>query len=296
MSVAAAARAVPGRRRARAGSVRRRRRASVTLRYAALLLVFLVSIGPFLWQLSTSLKGATENIFSYPPKLLPASPTLGNYAKVADVIPVWRYVGNSVLVAGACTLTNCLFGAMAGYALARMRFRGRDAVFGLLLAALIVPFEVIMISEFLVVRSLGLTNSLVGVVLPSAVSVLSVFILRQAFVSLPRELEDAAVVDGASEWQVFWRIGVPAVRGSLAVVAVMSFVFAWDDFLWPLIVLRDSSRYTLTVGIAFLQGTFSADQRLIAAGTMIATVPLLVLFALLQRQFFRGVGEGAIKG
>jgi multiple sugar transport system permease protein len=165
-----------------------------------------------------------------------------------------------------------------------------------MISTLIIPFEVIMISVFLVARSLHVTNSLVGVILPGTVSVLSIFIMRQAFVALPREMEEAATIDGANEWQLFWRVALPQVRGQLAVVAIFSFMFAWDDFLWPLIVLSDPSKYTLTVGLQFLSGTFSADQRLIAAGTIIALAPLLVLFALLQEQFFRGVERSGIKG
>jgi multiple sugar transport system permease protein len=261
-----------------------------------LVFVLVITVGPFLWQLSTSLKGPQENIFQFPPQLLPQDPTLSNYAEVARVIPLWRYVLNSGVISVVSMVTNCLFGAMAGYALARMRFRGRDTMFAFMVATLIVPFEVIMISVFLVARSLNLVNTLAGVILPTAVTVLSIFIMRQAFLALPRELEEAAIIDGANEWQVFWRVAVPSVRGQLAVVGIFSFMFAWDDFLWPLIVLRDPEKYTLTLGLEYLSGTFSADQRLIAAGTIIAVLPLLALFAALQKQFFRGVGQGGIKG
>ncbi|NED94899.1 carbohydrate ABC transporter permease [Phytoactinopolyspora alkaliphila] len=265
-------------------------------RYVLLLVVLAVTVGPFAWQVSTSLKGLGENIFAFPPQLVPDEPTLRNYARVAEAIPLWRYLGNSTIVATAVTLTNCLFGAMAGYALARMRFRGRNALFAAMIATLIIPFEVIMISVFLVTRGLGLINTLAGAMLPLAISVLSIFIMRQAFLALPREVEEAARVDGAGEWQTFWRIGLPSVRGSLAVVAIFSFMFAWDDFLWPLIVLRDPQNFTLTVGLVFLENQFSADQRLVAAGTVISIIPVLALFVFLQRQFFRGVGQAAVKG
>lgn len=270
--------------------------AGIGVRYGLMLFVLAIMIGPFLWQLSTSLKGPAENIFQYPPQLIPQQPTLSNYVEVARAIPLWRFIFNSTVVSVASAFTNCLFGAMAGYALARMQFRGRNMLFAFMIATLIVPFEVIMVSVFLVTRTLGLLDTLVGVILPTAVTALSIFIMRQGFLALPRELEEAAIVDGANEWQLFSRIAIPSVRGQLAVVGIFSFMFAWDDFLWPLIVLRSPENYTLTLGLEFLSGAFSADQRLIAAGTIIAVVPLVLLFVALQKQFFRGVGQGGIKG
>lgn len=266
------------------------------LRYGLLVGVLVLMMGPFAWQFITSIKGPAENIFSYPPQLIPQSPTLDNYLTVAETIPVWRYITNSLIVATASAFTNAVFGAMAGYALARLRFRGRGLAFGAFLATIIIPFEVVLVSAFLTARALGLVDTLAGVVLPTAVTGLSVLIMRTAFLALPREIEEAAVIDGASEWQRFRRIGLPAVRGSLSVVAIFSFVFAWDEFLWPLVVLSSPDNFTLTVGIQYLSGTFTSDQRVIAAGTMIAVIPLLVLFFVLQRFFFRGVGEGAVKG
>jgi ABC-type glycerol-3-phosphate transport system permease component len=273
-----------------------RKVAGVTGRYVLLLVVLVVTVGPFAWQISTSLKGVTENIFAFPPQLVPSEPTLRNYARVAETIPLFRYLLNSTIVAVTVTVANCLFGAMAGYALARMQFRGRNVLFAAMIATMVIPFEVIMISVFLVARNMGLVNSLAGAILPLAISVLSIFIMRQAFLALPREVEEAARVDGASEWQTFWRVGIPSVRGSLAVVAIFSFMFAWDDFLWPLIVLRDPEVFTLTVGLVFLENQFSADQRLVAAGTIIAIIPVLTIFVILQKHFFRGVGQAAVKG
>ncbi|MCC5948044.1 MAG: carbohydrate ABC transporter permease [Nitriliruptoraceae bacterium] len=275
---------------------RHRRVLGVAGRYVLLILVLFISVGPFLWQISTSLKGPEENIFAFPPTLIPESPTLNNYLAVMDSLPLGTYLLNSAYVSIGAVIGNCLFGAMAGYALARMRFRGREGLFAMMIATLVIPFEVIMISVFLVTRDLGLINTLTGALLPVALTVLSIFIMRQAFVSLHPEIEEAARVDGAGEWQLFWKVAMPSARGSLAVVAIFSFMAAWDDFLWPLIVLRDASKFTLTVGLVFLDGQFSADQRLIAAGTIIAIIPVLALFIALQKQFFRGVGQAAVKG
>ena len=267
-----------------------------SIRYLLLAALFVLLAGPFLWQLSTSLKGATENVFAYPPQLLPAHPSLDAYAKVAEAIPVWRYIGNSLVVATVSAAANCIFGAMAGYAMARMRFRGRKVAYFAFLATIIIPFEVIMVSVFLTVRNMGLVDNLLGVILPTAVTGLSVLLMRNAFLAFPRSIEEAALVDGAGEWQRFWSIAMPSVRGTLTVVAIFSFMFAWDDFLWPLIVLKNPDNFTLTVGIQYLSGTFSRDQRVIAAGTMIAVIPLIAGFFALQKHFFRGVGEGAVKG
>lgn len=267
-----------------------------TGRYLLLLVVFAIAIGPFLWQLSTSLKGVSEDIYSNPPQFVPADPTLSNYDRVAGVIPVWDFALNSLIVAVANVVSNCVGAAMAGYALARMRFRGKRYALLAFIFALLVPGETIMISQFLMMRSAGLTDTLVAVVLPGAVSALNVLLMRNAFAALSHEVEDAAMIDGANAWQRFIRVAVPSVKGTIAVVAIFSFMFSWDDFLWPLIVLRDPGNYTLTIGLNYLQGTFASDQRLVAAGTIIAVVPLLLLFVSLQRYFFRGVGEGAVKG
>ncbi|MFI6091215.1 carbohydrate ABC transporter permease [Streptomyces sp. NPDC051218] len=268
----------------------------IVLRYVLLLAVLALMIGPFLWQLSTSLKGPHENIFSSPPEFLPSSPTFHNYERVADTIPVWDYALNSLKVAAANVVTNCVGATLAGYALARLRYRGRRAATIVFILAMLVPVEGIIIAQFTTMRELGLNNTLIGVLLPGCVSALNVLLMRNAFLNLPYEIEEAAYVDGANVWQRFLRIALPAVKGTLAVVAIFAFMGAWDDFLWPLIVLSDPDRFTLTIGLNYLHGTFANDERLVAAGTVIAVLPLIVLFACLQRYFFRGVGEGAVKG
>ncbi|MEW2497328.1 carbohydrate ABC transporter permease [Streptomyces nodosus] len=268
----------------------------LVLRYALLLVVLVLTVGPFLWQLSTSLKGPTENIFSSPPSFLPAHPTLHNYERVADTIPVWHYALNSLTVAGASVVTNCVGAALAGYALARLRYRGRRGTALVFILAMLVPAEGIIIAQFTTMRDLGLNNTLIGVLLPGSVNAMNVLLLRNAFLQLPHEVEEAAFVDGANVWQRFFRIALPSVKGTLAVVAIFAFMFSWDDFLWPLIVLSDPSKFTLTIGLNYLHGTFANDERLVAAGTVIAVAPLMLLFACLQRYFFRGVGEGAVKG
>ncbi|WP_234430772.1 carbohydrate ABC transporter permease [Streptomyces sp. NRRL F-4489] len=268
----------------------------LVVRYVLLLGVLALTIGPFLWQLSTSLKGPGEDIYRFPPSLLPQRPTLANYGAVAEVVPVWDFALNSLRVAAASVLTNCAGAALAGYALARLRFRGRRVALLVFLAALLVPAESILVAQFLTMRQFQLNDTLLGVVLPGSIGALNVLLMRNAFAALPPEVEEAAFVDGANAWQRFTRIALPSARGTLAVVAVFAFMGAWDDFLWPLIVLSDQSKFTLTVGLNYLHGTFADNQRLVAAGSVIAVLPLIVLFACLQRSFFRGAGEGAVKG
>jgi len=267
-----------------------------TLRYTLLIFVLLITVGPFLWELSTSLKGAGEDIYTTTPQFFPHQPTLHNYVRVAEAVPVWRYIGNSLIVAALTVGGNVVFSTLAGYAIARLRFRGRTIVLGLFLSTLVLPGEVTIISQFVTIRDMGLADSLLGVALPGMVAALNVLLLYNAFRMLPDDVDQAAVVDGANAWQRLTRVALPAVRGTLAVVAIFSFIGAWDDFLWPLIAITTPEKYTLTVGLQYLSGTFTQDQRLIAAGTMIAFIPIAVIFSVLQRYFFKGVEEGGVKG
>ncbi|MFD4934337.1 carbohydrate ABC transporter permease [Streptomyces virginiae] len=274
-------------------AARRRHRIALAARYATLVLMLVVMLGPIVWQFLTSVRGRTENVYD---GVLPARPTLDNYVRVADSFPLLQYVGNTLTVAVLAIASNMLFAAMGGYALSRAGWKGRRIVFTVLVATLMFPFESVMISMFLTVREMGLVDTLIGVWLPGAVSVLNIMIMRAAFLAVPREVEEAAVLDGAGEWTRFTRVFLPAAKGALAVVCITSFMGAWDDFLWPLLVLTDSDHYTLQLGLKTLAGATTVnDQRLVAAGAMAALVPMMLLFFALQRFFFKGVGEGAVK-
>ncbi|MFG2483626.1 carbohydrate ABC transporter permease [Streptomyces virginiae] len=274
-------------------AARRRHRIALAGRYATLVLMLVVMLGPIVWQFLTSIRGRTENVYD---GVLPARPTLDNYVRVAESFPLLQYVGNTLTVAVLAVTSNMLFAAMGGYALSRGAWKGRRIVFTVLVATLMFPFESVMISMFLTVREMGLVDTLIGVWLPGAVSVLNIMIMRAAFLAVPREVEEAAVLDGAGEWTRFTRVFLPAAKGALAVVCITSFMGAWDDFLWPLLVLTDSDHYTLQLGLKTLAGATTVnDQRLVAAGAMAALVPMMLLFFALQRFFFKGVGEGAVK-
>lgn len=270
--------------------------AGVAGRYAALIFMVVVSVAPMLWQLSTSLKSPAEDVYAATPRLLPEHPTLANYAEVLRQVPVLDFASNSLLVAVMGVAGNVVFATLAGFALARLRFRGAKLVLGLLMATLLLPNEATIISQFQTVNNLGLTNTLFGVALPGLAGTVNILLMRNAFQAIPREMDDAAIIDGATTWQRLLHIGLPAVKGTMAIIAVMTFIGAWDDFLWPLLVLQDPGDLTLTVGLAYLDGHFAGDPRTIAAGLMISLIPILVLFVALQRYFFRGLQEGGVKG
>lgn len=274
----------------------RKKAPGMVLRYAILLIMLVIMIGPFLWQLSTSLKGMGSDLYSMPPQFIPEDPTLAAYGRVGEVVPVWRYVLNSFIVAGGAVVGEVIGATLAGYALARLRFRGVKLALSVFLMGILIPGEVILIAKYLLTQQMGLNNTLLGVILPTVVGSLNVLLMRSAFMAIPHAMDEAAMLDGANAWQRFRHIALPSVKGMVTVVAIFSFVGAWDEFLWPLIVLSDQNLYTLTVGLNFLQGTFTNDPRVVAAGTIIAIVPLIILFFSLQRYFFRGIGEGGLKG
>ncbi len=264
--------------------------------WLGLLALAVLTVGPFLWLLVTALKGGSENIFAYPPSLWPAQPTLDNFRQVWEAVPFGRYFFNSVLVAVVSVALNLIIASLAAFPLARMRFRGREPFFVLILATMMIPLPVIMIPLFILSQRLGLLNSYAGLILPTAVSAFGIFLMRQAFLAIPREIEEAAVIDGASPWQVFWQVMLPLTKPSLATLAIFVFVGSWGDFLWPLIVLKDPDLYTLPVGISYLAGTFSANWRLIAAGSVLSIIPIVAVFIGLQRFFIGGQTAGAVKG
>ena len=277
-------------------SIRRRHLVDTALRMAALTLLIGLTVGPFLWLLSTSLKGAGENIYAFPPNLLPQEPTLSNYVKVFESQPFGTYLRNSVVVALISVTANLLLASLAAYPLARMDFRGRGIVFGVLLATMMVPFQLLMIPVYELALALGLHNTTVGLVLPHACTAFGIFFMRQAFMSVPRALEEVALIEGVSRLRIWWFVMLPLVRPSLATLAVFSFVAVWGDFLWPLIITDDPAYFTLPLGVNRLASTFSMDWRLVAAGAVFSIIPILLVFTFSQRYFIEGAMKGAVKG
>jgi putative chitobiose transport system permease protein len=264
--------------------------------YVVLSTVALITVFPFLWILLTSLKGPADAIFSTPPQFLPNDPTLDNYGRVLDALPIPAFFANSILATVAVTVLNTLVAALAAYPLAKLRFRGRDAIFYMLLGTLIVPVQLTFIPSFvLAVNVFHYYDALPSIILPNLASAFNIFLLRQAFRGIPDDLVDAARVDGAREWRIWWQIMVPLARPTIATVAIFTFVTAWNDFLWPSLMLHTRASMTLPVGLAALQGFFANDFRAVAAGVTMTVVPILLFFVALQRQFVRGLG-GAVKG
>ena len=266
------------------------------IQYLVLILVFILLVGPFVWELSLSFKGKGDNVYAVPPYIIPKTPTWNNYLSVFRQVPVFRYMLNTVIVAILSIGGNVIFSTMAGYALGRLKWRGRNMLFTIFMGTMVIPVEGVVISQFLIVRSVGLQNTLLAVALPGMVGAVNILLMTNAFKGIPDELEEAAEVDGANLWQRFYRICVPQVKGTMTVVGIFAFVGAWNDFLWPLIVISDESNYTLTLGMNRLKGMFISDPRLIAAGALVSLIPILVFFACFQRYFFRGLEQGGIKG
>ena len=264
--------------------------------YAVLILISLITVVPFLWIFLTSFKGPLDQIVSVPPQLIPHDPTFDNYVRVWNQLPVGRFFLNSILVAVCTVGLNVLVCSLAAYPLAKMKFRGRDLIFYLLLATIIVPVQLTYIPSFvLAVKVFKYYDTLRAVILPNLASAFSIFLLRQAFKSVPNDLLDAGRIDGASELRIWWGIVLPVVRPSLATVAIFTFVNSWNDFFWPSLMLHTREQMTLPVGLMALQGMFTSDFRGIAAGVTMVVVPILIFFIALQRQFIRGL-TGAVKG
>ncbi|HIK45121.1 MAG TPA: carbohydrate ABC transporter permease [Leptolyngbyaceae cyanobacterium M65_K2018_010] len=251
---------------------------------------------PMVWLLSTSFKGPTENLLATPPQLLPQSPTLANYRQVWQSHPFLQYFVNSTIVAVLTVVLNLLLCSLAAYPLARLTFPGREAILGLIIATLIIPFQVVMIPLYILAVNLGLRNTYLGLILPYLASAFGIFLMRQAFQGVPKELEEAARLDGCSDLGLWWNVMIPATRPALVTLGIFVFIGTWGEFLWPLILLDRPERYTLPLGVARLAGSFSLDWRLIAAGSVLSVLPAILVFVLLQRYIVPTETASGVKG
>ena len=263
--------------------------------HAVLVLGALVTLTPLLWMVSASFMSPGESN-SFPPRLLPQVPTLQNYVDLFTRLNLARYLLNSTLVAVSATLISLVINSMAGYAFAKLRFAGRERVFHILLAALVIPGQVGMLPLFLLLKAMGLVNTMAGVVVPFMAGIFGIFMIRQYAMSIPEDLLDAARVDGAGEYRIFWTIVIPVIQPILVTLAVFTFLSAWNDFMWPLIVLSDDAKYTLPVALASLSGEHVQDTGLMMAGSVLTVLPVVLLFVVLQRAYIRGVMMGSVKG
>ncbi|WP_217586544.1 carbohydrate ABC transporter permease [Lentibacillus saliphilus] len=264
--------------------------------YFFLLLITCITIVPFLWTLSSSLKGEQDVIFSIPPQFIPSNITLDNFKTVWTTLPIPRYLLNSVFLTSFGIVLPLVLCSFAAYPLARMKFKGRNLIFMLIIATMMIPNEITMIPVYLVINKVGLMGSYAGVIITAAVTPLGIFLMRQGFMEIPREVEESAVIDGANVWQIFWKLMFPMVKPMLGVLAILSFIGAWNNFLWPLLILDDPNKYPITLGLYQLQGTFTANTRLIAAGAIIALLPIILVFVFLQRYFIEAAYSSSVKG
>ena len=263
--------------------------------YVLAAISFVVLAGPLLWMLSSSLKGPGE-VLASPPTLFPHEVRWQNYRDVFGQVPFARYMLNSLLVAGVVTVLALLFHSMAAYSLARLRFPGRDRIFLAILMTLMVPFTVITVPLFIIVDWLGWVDSYLGLIVPMIPHAFGIFLLRQFYLSIPLELEEAAIMDGASLVGVYWHIVLPLSRPVLAALGVFFFLANWNNFLWPLIVTQDEARWVVQLGIQRFTGEHATAYNLIMAASTCAALPTLILFFVLQKRLVEGVKLTGLKG
>jgi multiple sugar transport system permease protein len=263
--------------------------------YCVLLAGLLIVVGPFLWMLFSSFKPEGE-IRSVPPTWLPGTWTLANYRDLFERLDFPRYFANSMIVAVLVTAGNLLFCSLLGYALAKLDFPGRQALFLTVLGMLMVPGMVLFVPQFVLVSNLGLANSYAGLVLPFIAGPFGVFLMRQFLLQIPDDLIEAARIDGAGEWRVFWRIVLPLCRPALATLGILTFLSSWNNFLWPLVVATTDDKYTLPVALALYSiGQNRIYYGLLLAGAVVVVLPVLLVFLALQRHFMRGIATTGFK-
>jgi multiple sugar transport system permease protein len=254
-----------------------------------------ITLFPLFWMLSASFMSSGEAT-SLPPHLVPHAPTLAQYRELFVRLNLGRAFFSSAVIAGIVTIGSVLTSSMAGYAFAKLRFGGRQRLFSLLLIGVVIPPQVGMLPLFLLMKKLHLVNTYWGAIIPSLATVFGIFLIRQFMLSVPQDLLEAARIDGASEWRIYWSVVMPLARPILATLATFMFMSLWNDFMWPLIILSDQSHYTLPVALANLSGEHVQDVELMMAGSVVTVLPVLLLFVVLQRQYISGIMAGSVKG
>jgi multiple sugar transport system permease protein len=254
-----------------------------------------VTLFPLVWMVSVSLMSPGE-ASTFPPPLVPGEVTLANYRELFARAGMGRYLANSLVLTIAVTLLSLLCNVAGGYAFAKLRFPGRDRIFKLLLAALVIPGQVAMVPLFLLLKHMGLVNTYGGVIVPALASIFGVFLVRQYALTIPDDVLEAARIDGAGELRIFRSVIVPVLRPIIVTLAVFTALGTWNDFMWPLIVLNDSDLYTLPVALASLSREHVQDNELMMAGSVVTTLPVLLVFLVLQRYYIEGLMQGSVKG
>ena len=264
--------------------------------FVILIAIATLTVFPLLWLVSTAFKSPSENIFQATPQLLPAQPTFENFLKVWKNSRFDLYLWNSFFVSSITVILNLLFCSLAAFPLARLNFKGRDSIFWAIVGTTMIPFQITMIPLYILAVQLNLKNTYAGLIFPYVISAFGIFLLRQAFQSVPKEMEEAARMDGCSSLGIWWHVMLPAARPALTTLAVFTFVAMWGDFLWPLVIVDKAELYTLPRGIASLASAFSEDWRLIAAGSAISMLPVFIVFVFLQRYIIPTEASVGVKG
>ncbi|MBZ0297724.1 MAG: carbohydrate ABC transporter permease [Anaerolineae bacterium] len=267
--------------------------------YAVLILVTIMMVVPFIWMLSTSLRpSGTE--FAYPPQLIPTNPTFENYQNLFTLVPFGRYIINTVVVTFFTVGGQVILCSMAAYGFARLRFMGRDIIFVLFLATMMIPFQITLIPTFLIVFGLGWIDTYQGLIVPGISSVFGIFLLRQAFMGVPMDYQDAARIDGANEFTIYTRVFLPLVGPALATLAVFAFMGTWTDLLWPLLISRSQDMRTLELGLAYFNASTTAFRQtnwpLMMSAAVVVMLPVLVVYIFAQRYFIAGISLSGVKG
>ena len=266
-----------------------------TLKYLTLVIGAFIMVFPFIWMINASLMTAGE-IQLRPPVWLPAEPQFNNYTELSESLPIGRLYFNSLFTSGIIVFGVLLTSSLAGFAFAKYRFPGREFLFYVILATMMIPFFVTLIPVFFIVRQLGWIDTYQGLVIPGLTSAYGIFLMRQFMFTVPDELIDAARIDGASELTIYWRIVIPLVKPALATLGTFTFIGAWNNFLWPLLVLNSRELFTLPLGINSLRSLYADNTNLLMAGTAVSVIPMLIVFIFLQRYFIRGIALTGLKG
>ena len=263
--------------------------------YLILALFVVIYLCPILWMTLSSFKADSE-LFRYPPQLLPEQFSLENYLDAWARGDFSLYFRNTAIVAVSATVLTVVINTMAGYAFAKYSFPGGNAIFLFFLSTLMLPLEVLMIPIFQVVKAFGLYNNFLGLIIPSAATPAGVFLVRQYFLTIPNEIMDSARIDGASETKIFLRLMLPLARPIMSVLAIFAFLWRWNDYMWPLVVIRDSDMYTVQLALANFSGQYAVEWGSLLAMSVLTMIPVLILFLVFQKQFMKGMVAGAVKG
>lgn len=263
--------------------------------HLVLIIGVITTVIPFIWMILTSLKTLGEST-QIPPEIFPSVPQWGNYKEAIDTLPYAKFYYNTIVYTLVTTIGQLVFCSMAGYAFARIDFPGKNFIFVLILSVLMVPGQIFIIPQFMIIKKLGLLNTISALILPSLFSAFGTYLMRQFFISIPKELEEAAVLDGYNRFQILWKVMIPLVKPALTALAISTILYCWNSLMWPLIVNTSIDKMTLSAGLASLQGQHSTNYPVMMAGTVLAIWPMIVVFLIFQKQFVEGMAFTGTKG